>query len=67
MAQLFEVSTATPTHDAALRLAESAIRSGLAAGGQVTGPVASLFWHNGESRQCGLVVSTMLDAPALSA
>jgi hypothetical protein len=32
MTQVFEVSTATPTRDAAMRLAESAIRAGLAAG-----------------------------------
>lgn len=31
-----------------MRLAESAISAGLAAGGQVTGPVASVFWHDGE-------------------
>lgn len=51
MTQLFEVSTATPTREAALRLAESAIRAGLAAGGQVSGPVDSFFWHNGEFGQ----------------
>jgi periplasmic divalent cation tolerance protein len=51
MTQVFEVSTATPTRDAALRLAESAISAGLAAGGQVSGPVASFFWHNGEFGQ----------------
>jgi periplasmic divalent cation tolerance protein len=51
MTQVFEVSTATPTREAALRLAESAITAGLAAGGQVTGPVASFFWHNGEFGQ----------------
>jgi periplasmic divalent cation tolerance protein len=51
MTQVFEVSTATPSHDAALRLARSAITAGLAAGGQVSGPVASFFWHNGEFGQ----------------
>lgn len=51
MTQVFEVSTATQTREAALRLAESAIRAGLAAGGQVTGPVDSFFWHNGEFGQ----------------
>lgn len=51
MVQEFDVSTATPTREAGLRLAESAIRAGLAAGGQVTGPVASFFWHNGEFGQ----------------
>jgi periplasmic divalent cation tolerance protein len=51
MTRVLEVSTATPTRDAALRLAESAIRAGLAAGGQVSGPVASFFWHNGRFGQ----------------
>jgi periplasmic divalent cation tolerance protein len=51
MTQLLEVTTATPSREAALRLAESAIRAGLAAGGQVSGPVASFFWHNGEFGQ----------------
>jgi periplasmic divalent cation tolerance protein len=45
MADVLEVSTATPTKDAAMKLAESAISAGLAAGGEVTGPVASFFWH----------------------
>lgn len=48
MTEVLTVSTATPTREAALRLAESAITAGLAAGGQVTGPVSSVFWHNGE-------------------
>jgi periplasmic divalent cation tolerance protein len=51
MTQLLEVSTATATREAALRLAESAIRAGLAAGGQVAGPVTSFFWHKGEFGQ----------------
>jgi periplasmic divalent cation tolerance protein len=51
MIQVLEVSTATPTREAAFRLAESAIGAGLAAGGQVSGPVASFFWHNGEFGQ----------------
>jgi len=51
MIQVLEVSTATPTREAALRLADSAIKSGLAAGGQVSGPVKSFFWHNGELGQ----------------
>ena len=48
MTGVLEVSTATPTRDAALKLAESAISARLAAGGQVTGPVVSLFWHEGK-------------------
>jgi periplasmic divalent cation tolerance protein len=51
MTQVFEVSTATPTREAALKLAESAISAGLAAGGQVLGPVAAVFWHQGEFGQ----------------
>jgi periplasmic divalent cation tolerance protein len=51
MTEVLTVSTATPTREAGLRLAESAIVAGLAAGGQVAGPVASAFWHNGEFGQ----------------
>ena len=51
MTQVLDVSTATPTRDAALKLAESAIAAGLAAGGQVSGPDASVFWHQGEFGQ----------------
>src|SRR3954471_2790624 len=51
MSEVMTVSTATPTRAAALRLAESAISAGLAAGGQVTGPVASFFWHEGKFGQ----------------
>jgi periplasmic divalent cation tolerance protein len=51
MTEVLTVSTATPSREAALRLAESAIKTGLAAAGQVTGPVASVFWHNGEFGQ----------------
>lgn len=51
MTEVLTVSTATPTRDAGVRLANSALASGLAAGGQVSGPVASVFWHNGEFGQ----------------
>lgn len=51
MGEMLTVTTATPTKEAALRLAKSAIGAGLAAGGQVVGPVASVFWHNGEFGQ----------------
>lgn len=47
MTEVLTVSTATPSRDSGLRLAESAISAGLAAGGQVSGPVASAYWHNG--------------------
>jgi periplasmic divalent cation tolerance protein len=48
MTDLLTVSTATSTREAALRLAKSAIAAGLAAGGQVSGPMASTFWHEGK-------------------
>ena len=48
MTKLLTVSTAAPSREVALRLAESAISACLAAGGQVTGPVASFFWHEGQ-------------------
>lgn len=51
MTEVLIVSTATPTREAGLKLAESATAAGLAAGGQVSGPVASAFWHNGEFGQ----------------
>lgn len=51
MTEVLTVSTATPTREAGLRLAESVIAAGLAAGGQVSGPVASAFWHDGEFGQ----------------
>ncbi|GAA3068571.1 hypothetical protein GCM10010464_35960 [Pseudonocardia yunnanensis] len=51
MTDIFEVATATPTREAALELAESAIRASLAAGGQVSGPVVSFFWHDGQFGQ----------------
>lgn len=51
MTYVLDVSTATPSREAALRLAESAISAGLAAGGQVSGPVDSFFWHQGQFGQ----------------
>jgi periplasmic divalent cation tolerance protein len=49
--ELLDVHTATSSRQTALALAESAIGAGLAAGGQVTGPVVSVFWHQGEFGQ----------------
>lgn len=43
-----QVQTVTPTRDDAIALARSAVESKLAAGGQVVGPVTSVFWHLGE-------------------
>ena len=51
MTQVLDVSTAAASREAALKLAESAIAAGLAAGGQVSGPIASVFWHQGEFGQ----------------
>ena len=48
MSGYLQVSTAVPTRQDALRLAGSAVRSGLAAGAQIVGPVVSVFWHAGE-------------------
>ncbi len=43
-----QVSTATETREAAVALAQSAVRARLAAGAQIVGPVVSVFWHHGE-------------------
>ena len=51
MTHILDVSTAAPSRTAALDLAKSAIAAGLAAGGQVTGPIDSVFWHQGEFGQ----------------
>ena len=45
---LLQVQTVTPTKDDAIALARSAVEAKLAAGGQVAGPVTSVFWHLGE-------------------
>ncbi|MEV5296731.1 divalent-cation tolerance protein CutA [Amycolatopsis methanolica] len=39
---------ATPSRDLATELARSVVEAKLAAGGQVIGPVTSVFWHLGE-------------------
>ena len=43
-----QVSTATPSREAAEELAGSAVKNRLAASAQVIGPVVSVFWHLGE-------------------
>ncbi|MEJ8657451.1 divalent-cation tolerance protein CutA [Streptomyces sp. MS1.AVA.4] len=48
MADFVQVSTATPTHEQAVRLAQSVVKERLAAGAQIIGPVTSVFWHLGE-------------------
>jgi len=49
--EVLTVSTATATREAGLKLAASVISAGMAAGGQVAGPVASAYWHEGEFGQ----------------
>jgi periplasmic divalent cation tolerance protein len=46
-----QVYTATESREAAVALGKSATEARLAAGVQVVGPVASLFWHLGEFGQ----------------
>ncbi|MCH0555826.1 divalent-cation tolerance protein CutA [Streptomyces sp. MUM 16J] len=48
MADYLQVSTATETREQAQALAESIVRSRLAAGAQIIGPVSTAFWHLGE-------------------
>lgn len=48
MTGILQVSTATPTRESALKLAQAAVSGKLAAGAQIVGPIASAFWHNGE-------------------
>ncbi|WP_422740042.1 divalent-cation tolerance protein CutA [Micromonospora sp. WMMD729] len=48
MSDYVQVSTAAPTREAAVQLAEGATAARLAAGAQVTGPVTCVFWHLGE-------------------
>jgi len=48
MTQVWQVQVAAPTKEAALALAKGAVEARLAAGGQVVGPVTSVFWHLGE-------------------
>jgi periplasmic divalent cation tolerance protein len=48
MTQVWQVQVAAPTQSAALKLAQGAVESRLAAGGQVVGPLTSVFWHEGK-------------------
>ncbi|MBG6064940.1 periplasmic divalent cation tolerance protein [Micromonospora ureilytica] len=64
MSDYVQVSTATPTRDAAMTLAGGATAARLAAGAQVAGPVASVFWHLGEqgtSEEWQLLLYTTTD------
>jgi periplasmic divalent cation tolerance protein len=48
MVQIWQVQVTAPTEEAATELARAAVEARLAAGGQVLGPVTSVFWHLGE-------------------
>jgi len=48
MTEVWQVQVAAPTKDAAAALAQAAVKARLAAGGQVFGPVTTVFWHHGE-------------------
>ena len=46
--EILTVATAVPTRQDAEALANSVVSAGLAAGGQIIGPVGAVFWHDGE-------------------
>jgi periplasmic divalent cation tolerance protein len=48
MTDVWQVQVAVPSKEAGLMLAKGAVEARLAAGGQVVGPVTSVFWHLGE-------------------
>ena len=48
MTNVWQVQVAAPTEEAATRLARGAVEAKLASGGQVIGPLISVFWHLGE-------------------
>lgn len=48
MTQVWQVQVAAPSKEVATSLARAAVEARLAAGGQVHGPVTSVFWHLGE-------------------
>jgi len=61
---IWQVSTATATREAAIELAQSAVQARLAASAQVHGPAASVFWHEGEfgtSEEWILLLKTTAD------
>jgi periplasmic divalent cation tolerance protein len=49
MTDYLQVSTVAGDRETAAKLARAAVAAKLAAGAQVYGPVASFFWHLGES------------------
>lgn len=48
MTKVWQVQVAAPSEEAALALARTAVEARLAAGGQVVGPLTSVFWHQGQ-------------------
>ncbi|MCP2342732.1 divalent-cation tolerance protein CutA [Actinomadura rupiterrae] len=48
MTDVLQVLTTADNRETALQLLQSAVSAKLAASGQVSGPVASAFWHLGE-------------------
>ncbi|MCT2592841.1 divalent-cation tolerance protein CutA [Streptomyces sp. N2-109] len=64
MAEYVQVATATEYRDEAVKLAQSVVAARLAAGAQIVGPVASVFWHDGEfgtGEEWQLVLKTRAD------
>ncbi|MBW1603371.1 divalent-cation tolerance protein CutA [Streptomyces sp. JJ66] len=64
MAEYLQVATATQTREEAVRLAQSVVAARLAAGAQIVGPAASVFWHQGEfgtGEEWQLVLKTRAD------
>lgn len=71
MSDLLRVTTATPDLDSAKNLARTAVAARLAGNAQIAGPVASVFWHlgeTGEGEEYTVTLSTTTEAyPALEA
>lgn len=64
MTNFLLVATATETRDAAVLLAEHAVRARLAGNAQVIGPVISVFWHldeQGTAEEWQLLLYTTAD------
>ncbi|MGV9673823.1 divalent-cation tolerance protein CutA [Nocardia sp. NPDC003482] len=48
MARVWTVTSTTPTQEDAIAIAKTVVGERLAAGGEITGPFLSVFWHLGE-------------------
>jgi periplasmic divalent cation tolerance protein len=48
MTEVWQVQVAAPSKAAATALAQAAVEARFAAGGQVLGPLTSVFWHHDE-------------------